>query len=134
VGGGLSEKTGSLYKNSLEWIVREALDKGLLVDEDALHEMLSEPAGPARKFESLTGVWHLAEVTPRLHLQNQYPPAWRRRPTLGLWRGRKLADAHRSGGLTVHASVPDRLLADLENKDHELKFLPLREPTLSRRA
>ena len=134
VGGGLPEMKGSLYKHSLEWMVREALDEGLLVDEKALHVMLSERAGPARKVESLKGAWHLAEITPRLHLQNQDPPAWRRRPTLGLWRGRKLADAHRSGGLTVHASVPDRLLADLKSTDHELKFLPLREQTLPRRA
>ena len=31
----------------------------------------------------------------------------KRRPTIGLWRGRQLADAARGGHLTVHASVPD---------------------------
>jgi uncharacterized protein (DUF2235 family) len=122
VGGGLPENWGSLYKHSLEWMVREAQDKRLLVDEEALQALLAEDAG------------HLAEIAPRLHLQNQYPPAWRRRPTLGLWRGRKLSDAHRSGGLTVHASVADRLLTDLQSRDHELHFLPRREETLPRRA
>jgi uncharacterized protein (DUF2235 family) len=134
VGGGLPENEGSLYKHSLEWMVREAQDKGLFVDEDTLGGFLSETAGPPRKVESLKAAWHLAELAPRLHLLNQYPPAWRRRPTVGLWRGRKLSDAHRSGGLTVHASVPDRLLADLESRDQALKFLPAREQTLPRRV
>jgi uncharacterized protein (DUF2235 family) len=133
VGGGLPEKNGSLYKHSFEWMVREAHDEGLIVDEQAFHAVLSEAAGPSGKVESLTGAWHLAEITPRLHLQNQYPPAWRRRPTLGLWRGRNLSDAHRSGGLSVHASVPEGLLAYLKSKDRSLTFLPLREETLHRR-
>jgi hypothetical protein len=132
VGGGLVEKKGGLYKHSLEWMVREAQEHGLLVDDEALAGLLSESTGPPRKVESLTGAWHLAEITPRLHLLNQYPPAWRRRPMVGLWRGRKLSDAHRSGGLTVHASVPDRLLSDLENRDPTLTFLPAREQTLPR--
>jgi hypothetical protein len=130
VGGGLTEEKGSLYKHSFEWMVREAHGNGLLIDEKALHALLSEAAGPQAKVESLNGAWHLAEIMPRLHLQNQYPPGWRRRPTVGLWRGRKLSDAHRSGGLTVHTSLPDRLLVDLKRKDQELKFLPLREQTL----
>jgi uncharacterized protein (DUF2235 family) len=130
VGGGLLEEEGSLYKYSFEWMVREAHDKGLLIDEEALDALLSEAAGPQAKVESLKGAWHVAEIMPRLHLQNQYPPAWRRRPTVGLWQGRKLSDAHRSGGLTVHTSVPDRLLVDLKSKDRELKFLPAREQTL----
>jgi uncharacterized protein (DUF2235 family) len=136
VGGGLPENEGSLYKYSLEWMVREAQahDKGLLVEEDALSALLSEAAGPQRRVESLTGAWNVAEMMPRLHLRNEYPPTWRRRPTVGWWRGRKLSSAHRSGGLTVHASVPDRLLADLEDRHRELKFLPLREETLPRRA
>jgi hypothetical protein len=108
VAGGLLEEEGSLYKHSFEWMVREAHDNGLLVDENALDVLLAEKAGPPRKVESLRSWWHLAELIPRLHLQNQYPPAWRRRPTVGFWRGRKLPDGHRSGGLTVHASVPER--------------------------
>jgi hypothetical protein len=134
VGGGLPGEKGSLYKHSLEWMVREAIDNGLLVDEKALQDVRSERAGLARKVESLKGAWNLAEITPRLHLQNQFPPAWRRRPTLGLWRGRALADAHRSGGLTVHASVPESLLTDLKIKNPELKILPARERTSSRPA
>jgi uncharacterized protein (DUF2235 family) len=130
VGGGRPEQDGSLYKHSLEWMVREAQDHDLLIDEQALRSVMSEAAGPPRKVESLEGGWHLAELAPRLHLQNQYPPEWRRRPTIGLWRGRKLSAAHRSGGLTVHASVPDSLLAALTTKDPELTFLPVREHTL----
>ena len=132
VGGGLPEKKGSLYKHSLEWMVREAQHEGLDIVEEALDESLSEPAGHPRKVESLKGAWHLAEIAPRLHLRNEYPPAWRRRPTMGLWRGRRLSAAHRSGGLTVHASVPDQLLTDLEGTDHKLKFLSLREQTRPR--
>ena len=130
VGGGLPEAKGSLYKHSLEWMIREARGHDLLVDGKALDVLLSEAAGRPEKVESLTGAWHLAEIAPRLHLQNQYPPAWRLRPTLGLWRGRKLSDAHRSGGLTVHASVPDVLLAKLASQDRKLMFLQPREQTL----
>ena len=130
MGGGLPETDGSLYKHSLQWMVREAQDKCLLIDEETLQVLLSEPAGPPRKVESLKGAWHLAEITPRLHLQNQYPPCWRRRPTLGLWRRRKLSDAHRSGGLTVHASVSDRLLTELMSKDFELNVFSPPEATL----
>ena len=134
VGGGLPERKGSLYKHSFEWMVREAQDAELRVDERALDRLLAEPAGPPQKVESLRHAWHLAELAPRLQLQNQFPPRWRRRPTIGLWRGRHLADAHRSGGLTLHASVREQVAADLTSTHRGLKILPEREQTRSFRA
>ena len=131
VGGGRPEQDGSLYKHSLEWMVGEARDAGLHIDDNELERLLAEPAGPPRKVESLRGAWHVAEVAPRLHLQNQYPPAWRRRPTVGLWRGRHLASAHRSGGLRLHSSVPEQLAADLMRRHRDLQILPDREPNVS---
>lgn len=131
IGGGLAESNGSLYKYSLEWMVREAQHHRLLIDEGTLQRLLCDQAGPPRKVQSLRRWWHLAELAPRFHLQNQYPPVWRRRPMVGLWRGRTLPDAHRSGGLTVHTSVPHGLLSDLERRDHKLHFLPTRATTHS---
>ena len=130
VGGGLRESAGSLYKHSLEWMAREAERHHLLIDEAALQQLLSAPAGPQRKVESLRGWWHCAEIALRLHLKNQYPPAWRRRLTVGLWRGRRLSDFHRAGGLKVHDSVPEALLVSLKSSDRKLHFLPERERTL----
>ena len=130
VGGGLLEQRGSLYKHSFEWMVREAQDMGLMVDETALTRTLAEAAGPEERVESLRGWWHLAEIAPRFHLQNQYPPNWRRRLTLGLWRGRKLADAHRDGGLTLHTSVPEQLVSTLCARERHLRILPVRESTI----
>jgi uncharacterized protein (DUF2235 family) len=132
VGGGRPEPDGSLYKHSLEWMIREAYEAGLQIDDQELERLLSEPAGPPRKVESLTGAWHLAEIAPRLQLLNQYPPTWRRRLTIGLWRGRHLADAHRSGGLTLHSSVPDHFVADLTRTHRDLQILPEREQNGSR--
>jgi uncharacterized protein (DUF2235 family) len=132
VGGGLPERQGSLYKHSLAWMVREAQAKGLLVDETALGRILAEPAGPEQRIESLRGWWQLAEIAPRFHLQNQYPPHWRRRLTVGLWRGRRLADAHRDGGLTLHTSVPELLVSTLCARERNLRILPVRESTISR--
>jgi hypothetical protein len=111
-------------------MVREAEHHDLLIDEAALQQSLLSPAGPQRKIESLRGWWHAAEIVPRLHLQNQYPPAWRRRPTVGFWRGRRLSDSHRAGGLKVHDSVPDKLLLSLKGRDHRVHFFPERERTL----
>jgi uncharacterized protein (DUF2235 family) len=134
VGGGLPEKNGSLYKHSLEWMVREAQHKCLLIDEETLQGFLSEAAGPWCKVESLKGFWHLAEIMPLPCLKNEYPPKWRRRLRLARWRGRKLSDAHRSGRLTVHASVSDRLLTDLKIEDPKLNFLTTPEETRPLRA
>ena len=115
---------GSLYKHSLGWMVREAQHHSLLIVEEALQGSLLREAGAPRKVESLRGAWNLAELAPRLHLQNQYPPARRRRLTIGLWRGRKLSDAHES--------LPEDLLTELRRKDHALRFLTSREKTLTR--
>jgi uncharacterized protein (DUF2235 family) len=130
VGGGLPAAAGGLYKHSLEWMVREAEHRGLLVDEGALQQCLSEAAGEDRKVESLRDWWHLAELALRLHLRNEFPPAWRRRVTMGLWRGRKLSGFHRGGGLKVHDSVPEDVLLSLNRRDHRIHFLPEREGTL----
>jgi len=130
VGGGQTEAAGSLYKHSLEWMVREAKHHELKIDDEALKTCLDVPAGPSRKVESLSGWWHLAELAPRLHLQNQYPPAWRRWPTVGRWRGRTLSNYHREGGLRVHESVPERLLDTLKWREPRLHFFPERERNL----
>jgi uncharacterized protein (DUF2235 family) len=112
VGGGSAEKQGSLYKPSLRWMAEEAQACGVGIDAARLARFLDEPAGTPEPIESLSGFWHLAELMPRMQLVN-HDQISRRRPTIGLWRGRQLADSTRGGHLTVHTSVPDAKLTAL---------------------
>jgi hypothetical protein len=129
VGGGTHESQGSLYKQPLEWMIREAQHHDLAVDECVLRQLLERPAGAAKKIESLRGAWWLAEGV-MLQLRNEYSPP-RRRPALGFGRGRHLSASHRGGALTVHESVPSETLRSLQNRDKALRFHADRAVTLA---
>jgi uncharacterized protein (DUF2235 family) len=129
VGGGASEAAGSLYKWPLEWMVREAEQHGLQIDEPQLKAILARPAGPPRKVESLTRRWWPAECVPRFQLLNHYSPP-KRRPTIGLARGRALSEFVRNGALIAHESVPEELLQSLARRTGTTAlFRPAREST-----
>jgi uncharacterized protein (DUF2235 family) len=74
VGGGYPEPESGLSKIALEWMIKEAIAAGLLVDEDRLRLMLGRagggyaaPQADARIHESLMGWWRIAEFVPKRH-------------------------------------------------------------------
>jgi uncharacterized protein (DUF2235 family) len=74
VGGGYPESESGLSKIALEWMLREAITHGLLVDEDRVAAVLGRagmeyvaPDALAQMHESLTGFWRLAEFLPKKH-------------------------------------------------------------------
>lgn len=79
VGGGYPESESGLSKITLEWMLDEAEDKGLLVDAIRRREILGDspgsryvkPDAQAPSHESLTGAWHLAEFLPKKHFDWQ---------------------------------------------------------------
>lgn len=88
VGGGYREDQGGLWRPAFEWIVMEAKDKGLFLDDDRYQAVLhrtNPPEFPWKEdlHESLTCGWWIAE----------YFPKWRRgedrRTRLAVGRGRR---------------------------------------------
>jgi uncharacterized protein (DUF2235 family) len=79
VGGGYSTGEGELWRISLEWILEEAQNAGLLVDQRRRLNVLplrlagSSPIWAGPKHESLTGWWWLAEFFPKF--------VWRQNPS-----------------------------------------------------
>lgn len=75
VGGGYEETESGLSKYALEWMVREAVKAGLVIDYRRLEEVLGRTSGSrlapadadATMHESLRGFWKLAEFIPKRH-------------------------------------------------------------------
>jgi uncharacterized protein (DUF2235 family) len=75
VGGGYPEEDSGISKYPLEWMAREAVLSGLLVDQDRLAEVLGQTDGGdfvkadprATLHKSLTLAWLPAEVVPKKH-------------------------------------------------------------------
>jgi uncharacterized protein (DUF2235 family) len=71
VGGGYLDAKGELWRISLEWILDEAKEAGLLIDQKRRLSVLplrpanSGPVWADPKHESLTGWWWLAEFFPK---------------------------------------------------------------------
>jgi uncharacterized protein (DUF2235 family) len=89
VGGGYPENEGGLSNITLEWMLKEAIDAGLIVDQAQLDLILggkgvgfaaSDPR--ATIHNSLTGAWWLAEILWKRHYDWQ-KQRWERRPNLG---------------------------------------------------
>src|SRR5581483_1257814 len=108
VGGGYPESESGLSKLALQWMVDEAEKAQLLVDPAKKNEVLGgAPGGRYAKpdtdgpiHESLTGLWHLAEVVPKRHFD------WHtrvERHRANLWRPRTIPD-----GALVHPAVFQR--------------------------
>jgi uncharacterized protein (DUF2235 family) len=105
VGGGYPESESGLSKVALEWMLREAQQAQLLVDEPRARVMLGQeasrgyvaPTPTAAMHESLKKFWILAEFVPKRHYDYR-TKQWRRRPNL--FRRRVMPS-----GALVHAAV-----------------------------
>lgn len=125
VGGGYAESESGLSKISLEWMLLEAIAKGLLVNEARRSEILGNgtsaayvPPDPnAELHESLTGPWNLAEFIPKKHYDWKLKKEKRR---MNLYRRRTIPP-----GSLVHES------AYLRNGDYSKRLPPdaVREKT-----
>jgi uncharacterized protein (DUF2235 family) len=107
VGGGYPEAEASLAKVSLEWMLREAGELGLLISAEERAYLLgskgkppADPCGPVH--ESLAGLWRWLEYVPRRswdwamgRMRWHGPHAGRRRPI--------------EPGSVLHASVLERI-------------------------
>ncbi len=88
VGGGYSEAESGLSKISLQWMLKEAIAAGLLIDPSQMDFILGKNGGPAPPnpdaimHESLKGFWWLAELLWKRHY-NWTKQEWTRRPNLG---------------------------------------------------
>ena len=89
VGGGYPEAQSGLSKLALKWMLREAIEKGLIVDTLKINLVLGEAGGEyvkpdatADAHESLEGAWWLAELLLKRHY-NWKKKQWERRANLG---------------------------------------------------
>jgi uncharacterized protein (DUF2235 family) len=85
VGGSYPEPESGLSKLALEWMVREAVQAGLVVDESRLARILGKAGGDvatpdpeAKIHNSLRSFWILLELFPRrFYDSSETPPVWR---------------------------------------------------------
>lgn len=101
VGGGLKEEAGALWKEPFAWLVREAKQAGLYVDEARFDEMLGPPGDywAEPQHESLEWYWWPAEFVPKWGVHG---------PRINLGRNRFIplgAAMHRSILLRVRANI-----------------------------
>jgi uncharacterized protein (DUF2235 family) len=89
VGGGYPEKESGLSKIAFAWMLNEARDKGLLVDDTKVDLVLGKSGGgyvppdpKAPAHESLQGAWWLAEFLRKRHF-NWKIHQWEKRANLG---------------------------------------------------
>ena len=118
VGGGYAEQDSGISKYALKWMIDEAKAAGLLVDPVKEADVLGltsgsqyAPAKPdAKKHESLTGFWNIAEFIPKKHW-NSAKQGWEHR--MNLYRHRTMAD-----GSLIHES------AYLQGTEYQKRFPP----------
>ena len=103
IGGGDAEEVTA--RIALRWMLRESCAAGLVPNEDgkALLEC-EDPPGPATIHASLWGPWWLAELVPRMEIDNSglYPV---RRPAWGPTGRRSPDKLRRNGAVLFHPSV-----------------------------
>jgi uncharacterized protein (DUF2235 family) len=114
VGGGYPENESGLSKITLEWMLREAISAGLIVDPVQMDLILghigegfASPDQKANTHESLTGAWWLAEFLWKRHFSWQRQ-RWEWRPNLG--RRRTIPP-----NALIHQSAYDRGEAYIRN-------------------
>jgi uncharacterized protein (DUF2235 family) len=109
IGGGYPESESGLAKIALEWMLKEAMANGLLVDLEKRALVLGmsgdassyvPPDANATMHESLKGLWWLAEILLKRHY-NYAAKKWERRMNLGCQRTIP-------AGALIHESVYQR--------------------------
>jgi uncharacterized protein (DUF2235 family) len=106
VGGSYPESESGLSKITLEWMLVEAIQHGLLVDPDRARKEISNPAPDhrAKLHNSLAWYWWPAEFWPKVVSLRNDDGSFRQRPRLNLGRRRRIRR-----NPTVHQSVVDRI-------------------------
>jgi uncharacterized protein (DUF2235 family) len=89
IGGGYPEAESGLSTIALQWMLKEAIAAGLLVDPAQMNLILGLSGGgyvppnpQAHTHDSLQGAWWLAEILWKRHF-NWTTRRWERRPNLG---------------------------------------------------
>ncbi|MBK8191947.1 MAG: DUF2235 domain-containing protein [Lewinellaceae bacterium] len=119
VGGSYPMEESALSNIALEWVLIEARDKGMLIDEPKAREALTVKVkdqvidNPHLQphHESLTGFWHVAEIWMKIVRVNKGKDAngksiWVSRPYFNLGRHRFMSRTYKN---TLHESVLLRL-------------------------
>lgn len=104
VGGGYPEKDGGLSKIAFQWMMREAVAHGLVVDPAILQRFLdppspaerSAPDPDAKMHNSMSGLWPIVEFIP-------VPKGLHGNLRLNLFRRREVPE-----GALIHESVTQR--------------------------
>ena len=105
VGGGYSEENSRLSRIALEWMLAEARNKKLLIDEAKAERVLGRPIGSpippedaqAEPQQSLKGAWRIAEFIPKRHYD------WKAQKTG--WRMNRFRSRTIPPGSLIHESV-----------------------------
>lgn len=134
VGGGYPETESGPSQISLDWMIEEALQKGLVIDEDERARVVpprankkpededfrAAPDASAPLHTSLKGPWWIAEFIPKRYKDPRrgFKTSWR----IPLGRRRFIKE-----GSTLHGSVVERMDATKESKN------PYRPPRLPER-
>lgn len=119
VGGGHKFVDSGLAMVAFQWMVREAQEYGLLVDDSKYSDLLKQcpPSAVAKTNESLKGAWKLMEYLPARRFDwDLKKTVWRYKPN----KPRTMRELP-----MLHQSVKDRLAAGLKYRrpPPEVKFL-----------
>ena len=112
IGGSYPLNESELAQVTLEWMIREATNKGLKFDPDKLPEVvpkiknptISIPAYDGKIHKSLSGFWWLGELLPKENRETK-----RTVPPMGLPRFMFLGPTGASIRPTIHQTVLDRI-------------------------
>jgi uncharacterized protein (DUF2235 family) len=131
VGGGYLETESGPSQIALDWMIEEALQRGLVIDADRRRIVVpsqstdatedepyrAAPDASAELHKSLKGPWWVAEIVPKRYKdpRRDFRPSWR----IPLGRRRFMRE-----GSTIHGSVVERMEATSDSKK------PYRPPRL----
>lgn len=115
VGGGYPFAKSGLAMLAFQWMVREAKEAGLLVDDAKVNALLAEcpPSATAEIHESLEGAWHAIEYLPARRYD------WKLKQTV--WRYQPNKPRTMIESPTLHRGVITRMNA---NPDYRPPALP----------
>jgi uncharacterized protein (DUF2235 family) len=126
VGGGYSEPESGLSKIPLKWILDEAKDHGLLVDEQKELMLFSDeknfakPSPEGIMHKSLHGWWWIAEIWPKVHskpVMTDGKTAWKKTLRINLARPRYIDEKT----VQLDDSVKERMNSIAEYRPKNLR-------------